>query len=310
MLSRTAESLYWMARYIERADAMARLIEMGHRIAMLPNTDDGHDDDWRSVVAAAGCVDSVDTQTDVGANVISGLTIDRSNPSSIVSCFAAARSNGRAVRTALTRQMWESLNDGWLHLNSLDDRALARDLPDRLDWVKNQCALLRGAADGSMLRDEGWQFYRLGMFAERADMTLRLLDVKYFVLLPETDVVGGGRDHHQWTSVLHATSALRAFHWAYQGDYSPWLIADFLLLNKSFPRSLIFAYEQLGGHLDQLAQLHGERHVCHDIVGETIAALSGTDVDGIFQKGLHEFLSKMIGANFRLTTAIAEAYDF
>jgi uncharacterized alpha-E superfamily protein len=141
-------------------------------------------------------------------------------------------------------------------------------------------------------------------------MTLRLLDVKYFVLLPETDVVGGGRDRYQWTSVLMATSALRAYHWAYRGDYSPWRIVDFLLLNKSFPRSVAFCAEEVALRLDRLAGVYGETKPCHATADETLRLLSEIEIGEVFQQGLHEFLTERIRDNTRLSNEIAEAYYF
>jgi uncharacterized alpha-E superfamily protein len=168
------------------------------------------------VVGAAICrTRASDTQ------IISHLLLDRENRSSIQSCIAQARANAKAIRTALTADMWEALNDHWRLLEALDAEEAIADLPVWLDWAKQRAAAFRGAAETSLLRNEGYIFLRLGEYVERAEMTLRLLDVKYYVLLPETDVVGGGRDFHQWTSVLRATSAVRAYHHVYRGDYTP-----------------------------------------------------------------------------------------
>ena len=308
-LSRTAADLFWMARYLERGEAMARLVEMGQRMAMLPGASDGHTE-WTSVIAAAGCAGHFEgSEVDPDRAVI-GLITDRSNPSSIFSCIERARHNARSVRTALTTQAWETLNETWLRLGDLTEAQVLRELPQTLDWVKGRCAQFRGAADATMLRDDRFDFGRLGTFIERADMTLRLLDVKYYVLLPETEVVGGGRDRHQWTSVLMATSALRAYHWAYRGDYSPWRIVDFLLLNQSCPRSLAYCYSEIVTLLDRLARSYGERHPCHYTAMETVAILDDVDVGQIFSEGLHEFLVAAVARNNRLSNQIAEAYHF
>ena len=243
MLSRAAQSLYWMGRYMERADATARLIEMGHRMTMLPGSNEM--EEWRSVALASGSAMGL-AKTDAEitpSSVIYRLLIDGDNPSSIRSCLSAARANGRAIRTALTQDTWEALNDGWRQLGEVDAETARRSLSALLEWTKNRTSAFRGAAENSLLRNDGYFFLRLGGLMERADMTLRLLDVKYYVLLPETDVVGGGRDYHQWTSVLRATSALRAYHHVYKGDYSPWGIADFLILNAIFPRSVSYCYQ-------------------------------------------------------------------
>ncbi|MEM1315384.1 MAG: alpha-E domain-containing protein [Pseudomonadota bacterium] len=311
MLSRTAENLFWMARYMERAESTARLIEMGQRMASLPGA--GERDEWRSVVASCGCSERFKDENRVTEfDAVTALVLDEDSAASIRACLAQARANGRAVRTALTREMWEALNDGWRKLETVptDGPSLRRELPNLLEWTKTRNAVLRGAAETGMLRNDGWDFMRLGGFIERADMLLRLLDVKYFVLLPETEVVGGGRDHHQWTSVLHATSASRAFHHVYRGDYAPWKIADFLLLNRAFPRSLIHCYREIGRHLDRVARRYGRRHECHSTANLMIARLEDAGMGELFQQGLHEFVEEAIGVNNRLSNEISRAYHF
>lgn len=309
MLSRSAENLYWMARYMERAGATARLIEMGQRIAMLPRA--YSQDEWRSVAMAAGAADLFDNMAVVDETaVVQTLLLDKENPSSIRSCLERARSNARAVRTALTRDLWEALNEGWRTLEGIDLATAQRDLPALLDWVKQRNALFRGAATSSMLRSDRFDFIMVGAHVERAEMTLRLLDVKYYVLLPETDVVGGARDHHQWTSVLHATSAMRAYHHVYMGDYSPWKIADFLILNRAFPRSVAFCYEQIATHLGRIARTYGARHTCNDIATRVIAELDDQNMGDVFQTGLHEFIQDLLATNSRLNGEIYAAYHF
>jgi uncharacterized alpha-E superfamily protein len=305
MLSRTAQNLFWMGRYIERADATARLIEMGRRMAMLP----GANEEWRSVALACGCGDAL-PEVASDSEIIAYLLLDRENRSSIQSCIAQARANAKAIRTALTADMWEALNDHWRLLEALDADEAISDLPVWLDWAKQRAAAFRGAAETSLLRNEGYVFLRLGEYVERAEMTLRLLDVKYYVLLPETDVVGGGRDFHQWTSVLRATSAVRAYHHVYRGDYTPWGIAEFLVLNTTFPRSANFCYRALARHLDELAILYGERHDCHEIVTDMVARLERCDIQTLFQTGLHEFIGDAIQVTNRLSAEISRAYHF
>ena len=307
MLSRTAENLYWLGRYVERAESTARLIEMGRRMVMLPSAMDN--DEWRSVILASGTVVpavSADRQTERDAVRVLLLSMD--NPSSIRMCLTKARANGRAIRTALTQEMWEALNDGWRQLEGTGETAACRDLPQLLDWVKRRTSALRGAAETGMLRNDGFDFFRLGGYLERADMMLRLLDVKYYVLLPETEVVGGSRDHHQWTSVLHANSAARAYHHLYRGDYSPWKISDFLILNKDYPRSLAFSYGRIGEHLDNLSRRYGSRHDCHALANQIIARLDDLGMGEIFQLGLHEFIQNGLAQNVRLSSEIGRAY--
>lgn len=306
LLSRTAESLYWLGRYVERAESTARLIEMGYRMAMLPGSFTR--DEWRSVAAAAGCVDLFEDGPITEAAIVRTLLLDKENPSSVRACLERARANGRSVRTALTVQVWEALNDGWRKLELMDAQTAQRDLPAVLDWVKARGSLVRGSAAGTMLRDESYHFLTLGGHLERAGMTLRLLDVKSYVLLPETEVVGGGRDHYQWTSVLYATSAVRAYHHVYRGNYSPGRIADFLILNRLFPRSVAFCYHEIGQVLDMLAQGHGEVHDCNRTAARMIEDMGGLQMGQIFRIGLHEFVLETIGRTNRLGAEIYDAY--
>jgi len=309
MLSRAAENLFWMGRYMERADATARLIEMGHRMAMLPGSNE--QEEWRSVALASGAAMDIAEKSSISAeSVIKRLLLDSEERSSIRACLTAARANGRAIRTALTQDMWEALNDGWRQLGDVDAETARRNLPSLLEWTKNRTAAFRGAAEISLLRNDGYFFLRIGGLLERADMTLRLLDVKYYVLLPETDVVGGGRDYHQWTSVLRATSALRAYHHVYKGDYSPWGIADFLILNATFPRSVSYCYQAIQRFLADLAELYGETHPCQEIAAEMVERLKQLEIEELFQSGLHEFISDAINTTRRLSYEISRAYHF
>ncbi|MEM6934491.1 MAG: alpha-E domain-containing protein [Pseudomonadota bacterium] len=309
MLSRTAEHLFWMARYMERADCTARLIEMGTRMTMLPGAHDH--EEWRSVSKACGAGEHFKDEVRITEDkILATLMLDGENASSIRACMDRARANGRAVRTALTRDMWETLNEGWRRLEGIDTRSAHRELPVLLDWVKARAALFRGAVATSMLRNDGFDFVNLGGNLERADMTLRLLDVKYWVLLPETDVVGGGRDHHQWTSVLHATSAMRAYHQMYRGDYAPWKIADFLILNRAFPRSVAFCYDQINNSLNRLSEAYEEEHDCHRTVRTMTKNLARREMGELFRDGLHEFIHDGIRATRRLNAEISSAYHF
>lgn len=308
MLSRTAESLFWMSRYLERAEGAARLIEMGQRMTMLPGAGRG---EWRSVVAASGAGAQFDPQERITEPmIVDRLLLSPDDPFSIRHCLNRARDNAKAARTAVTREMWEALNDGWRRLEMVDSAAAMRELPVLLEWVKTRAAVFRGATETSMLRDDGYFFLRIGGHIERADLTLRLLDVKYYLLLPEADVVGGGRDHHQWATVLHATSALRAYHRVYRGDFSPSRIADFLILNRRFPRSLAYGYSEIGRYLTFLGNAHGQRHQCHHTASEMIARLADTEMGELLSSGLHEFITDAVAHNNRLSSEFARAYHF
>ncbi|AUW58479.1 alpha-E domain-containing protein [Sphingobium sp. SCG-1] len=309
MLSRTAENLYWMARYMERAESTARLLTMGQRMAILPGAH--HRDEWRSVVRATGCEENFPADAHVRESEVVGyLMLDPENPSSIRSCLARARANGKSARTMLTQDMWEALNEGWRKLDSYDLAEARQQLPSLIDWVKTRAMTFRGAAESGQLRNEGHDFLRTGAALERAQMTLRLLDVKYYVLLPETEVIGGNRDHYQWTSVLHALSGSRAYHHVYGGAYTPWQITDFIMLNRLFPRSVAYCYDQLAYRLNRLAGWHDVRGKPHDTVQQMVAGLESIDSGEIFRRGLHETVQSGIASTDRLALEIAEAYHF
>lgn len=308
MLSRSAENLFWLARYMERAESTARLIEMGRRMTLLPGPADR--DEWRTVARVGGALPFVGEGPATESAVVNLLLLRDDNPSSIRSSLLRARSNAKSVRTALTQQMWEILNDGWRRLDDVDEAGALRDFYALLEWVRTLAATFRGAADASMLRDDRYDFLRLGGLIERADITLRLLDVKYHVLLPETEVVGGGRDYHQWTSILGALSGMRAFHHLYKGDFSPWKITDFLILNRAFPRSVAFCHEEIVEHLNSLAAHYDVEQKCASTAWNSLVRISRIGPGEVFRSGLHEFIVETISVNNRLAEEIAEDFHF
>jgi uncharacterized alpha-E superfamily protein len=309
MLSRTAENLFWMARYMERAESTARLLTMGQRMAILPGAT--MRDEWRSVVKVTGCEELFGTGVAIReGDIVEHLLLSPDNPSSIRSCLTRARANGKSVRTALTQEMWEALNEGWRKLETYNAADARRDMAELIDWVKVRAMIFRGATESGHLRNEGHDFVRMGGALERAQMTLRLLDVKYYVLLPETEVIGGHRDHYQWTSVLHALSGSRAYHHVYGGSYSPWQITDFLMLNRQFPRSVLYCFDQLAYRLQRLAHWHGKRTASNERSEEMVAALAKLSSGEIFSHGMHEIIQRKLVQCNKLGFEIAEAYHF
>jgi uncharacterized alpha-E superfamily protein len=314
MLGRTASSLFWMSRYFERAENMARLLEVGHRISLMPGRVEGHRDEWRSTLLSAGCEQGyMQKHKDVTAEeVIHYLVFDDSNPSSIRSVVRTARNNGRAVRTALTRDVWESINATWNELVLIKPADLTKDrLPVFLDWIKQRSMAFRGAILGTMLRNENYYFSQLGNFIERADNTARILDVKYFILLPKPTDVGSDLDAYQWALILRSVSAHRAYRWFYRdSNYKPWLVAEFLILREEMPRSLLFSYQWINIALNGLAGLHGKSYGCHDRAAEMAAKLRNGKMQEIFQSGLHEYVQDFINGNNALSQDIARTYNF
>ncbi|TPE46557.1 alpha-E domain-containing protein [Amaricoccus solimangrovi] len=314
MLSRTAENLYWLARYMERADTMARLLEVGYRMALMPSAGAGYRNEWASLIAAAGSSEGFEAKFGDEfrqRDVETWLFYDRENSSSVLSCVETARQNGRAVRTALTSEMWDALNGAYLELRELERQPRTDDLlPQLCDWTKRQSALLRGSTEGTHLQNDGYDFLNLGYHIERADNTARLLDVKYYVLLPTLDMVGGTVDTYQWTTLLRALSAFRSFHWAYGSEYSPRKISHFLILNRACPRSLLHCHDKVSFHLNRLANAYGRTTCAHERMRGALAELTDMDLDAIIDAGLHEFLTRFIHQNAALGQDVADGYLF
>ena len=311
LLGRTANGLYWMNRYIERAENMARLLDAGLRMALTRS--ENAEEEWTSVVVSAGAEEAFRVRHSefTVATVSDFLLRDTGNPSSVMSSIETARSNARMVRTALTRETWESINEAWMALKRMLGGPIdGRDLPKVLDAIKRETALIRGTFFGTMLRNEIFDFSQLGTFVERADNTARILDVKYYVLLPSISWVGSSLDNYQWESILRSVAAHRSYRWVYEADYRPTNIADYLILNGRMPRSLAFCYRNIAESLHFLSEAYGARHPCNDAADKTLAKLRVGSIKDILDTGLHEFLDGFIFDNNRLGDQVAESFRF
>ncbi|SNT00440.1 alpha-E domain-containing protein [Sphingopyxis indica] len=311
MLGKTAGALFWMARYLERSENNARLIDAGFRIALTrwqtaPS-------EWKSILGTAGVDQAFMAAHDdySSARVVDFLLRDPANPSSIVSLLKRARDNARTARTALTREVWEAVNTSWMTLTGLLRRQVREDdLPDVLAAIRQQNAQVRGVLAGTMLRDDGYNFARLGTFLERADNTARILDVKYYLLLPSVAHIGSSIDNVQWETILRSVSAHRAYRWLYGAEISALKIAEFLILYRQMPRSLAFCCDKMQDNLDWLQRGYGEeteagrmaRTICRDKLSAPIQS--------IFDGGLHEYLRGFLTANAMLAQQIERDYRF
>src|SRR5246127_5407211 len=311
MLSRTADNLYWLARYVERAEYLARILEVTQRLATLPLAYVGPTNEWESAVATAGCAAAVSSLYPEAneETVIDFLCFSDANPSSIRNCFEVARTNARAVRTALTVEMWDAINGAWLELKRFGNGPPSREEFMRfLRWVQENSLRFDGSAYRTMLRNDAYWFSRLGVYLERADNTARILDVKYHLLLPANERVGGPLDYFQWAAILRSVSALTAYHWVYRESVKPWLIADLIILRDELPRSLASCYQNLVQNLDYIARAYGRQGPAQRRGGGVRAQLENSRMDEIFQQGMHEFISEFIDNNNRLGAAITEQY--
>jgi len=316
MLARSADNLFWVARYIERADFSARMIDAALRLAALPKAYGGDENEWTSPLGAVGNLTLFQQlyEKQDQDSVFAFLAFDRQNPSSIRNCIANARRAARAVRTALTLEMWESINSAWLELRRIESERdaqhpMSREEVDRfLDFVKAISRDFDGAAYRTMLRDDAYWFNRIGLYVERADNTARILDVKYHVLLPQSEEVGGTLDYFQWTAILRSVSALTAYHWVYRESVKPWLVTDLLVQRHEMPRSLVSCYENLAHYLDSIGERYGRQGPAQRLARSIHTTLVNSRREDIFQNGLHEFVTDFIANNNKLGVTLAEQY--
>jgi uncharacterized alpha-E superfamily protein len=313
MLSRTAANLYWTGRYVERADFVARLLDATARLSGLPSTYGGDPTAWSGALAAAG-VDEAFAEAHgepVDAAVIRYLTVEEGNPSSICNCIEHARGNARSVRTALTREAWEAINNAWHEVQRLRGQELSpSQVREFTEAVQRAVAMFDGAAQRTMLRDDAYWFLQLGAAVERADNTARLLDVKYHLLLPRDEPVGGSLDYFQWATILRTVSANTAYRWIYRDTVKPWRVADLLIFNERMPRSLACCYEAIVELLDYLGVDSGRRGPAHRQASQIRLQLRESDVQRVFASGLHEFVEQFLVDNNQLGQAIAEQFAF
>ena len=311
MLGKTAGGIYWMFRFLERSENTARLIEAGFRIALTRSKDPVSE--WKSVLTAAGVRTNYDQKYDsyTAAHALDFLLRDTDNPSSVISSIENARTNARMVRTALTTEVWEAVNESWMALKAaLKNPVTETKLPAVLGEIRRHTALVRGAVHGTMLRNDIFDFTQIGIALERADNTARIIDVKYYTLLPSASFVGSTLDNVQWETILRSVSAHRSFRWLNNDDISPSSIADFLIFDSRFPRSLSFCSRLLEDNLGYLAKDYNARMPCHDMIDAQRERLRGHNISSVFDEGLHSFITSFIHENNALGLQIEQDYRF
>lgn len=311
MLGRTASGLFWMMRHLERVENTARLIDAGFRMSLTRAR--SMRSEWESVLTTAGTKDAYLEQHDrfKTDQVVAFMIGNKDNPGSLYRSMAAARENARMTRTALTRDVWEAINDAWLDLAAAFRAGNYRtDLPDLLSRIRQHTAQVRGTINGTMLRNDIYRFVVLGILIERADNTARILDTKYYVLLPSSASVGSSLDQVQWEMILRSASAERSFHWLHGGDINPTAIVDFLVHDVRLPRSIAYCYDEIIATLTDLETEYGERKPCHDFAAKHEAHITNSTSDLIIGSGLHEFLIDFITRNAALSEMIETDYRF
>jgi uncharacterized alpha-E superfamily protein len=299
MLCRTANDLYWMARHIERAENTARLLDVTYKMSLLPYeaVEPGlaWAEPWAVPLITSGLATAFyERFPQLSAeHVLRYMILDGSNPSSIFCCLRSARESARAVRGAITSEMYEDLNSAWLDIRGQDyERVQGAGVSEFLGWVKMRSHLFRGVTFGTMLRDEAYHFIRLGTHIERADNTARILDVKYHTLLPSAAEVGGAVDYYQWGALLRSVSGFESYRKIYSDVITPRRVAELLILREDMPRSLHSCMSFINDTLSVLCPDSSKE--IRRSSGELHARLHFARTDDIIELGLHEYLMEFL----------------
>jgi uncharacterized alpha-E superfamily protein len=309
MLARTAANLYWIGRYMERAEFTTRLIEATIRLDSLsPHTEST--DTWASALAVVGAgpmTDGGGAVTSTGARAYLSLDVD--NPNSVKSCVGRARDNARAARNRLSQEVWEAINRAWMTLGNRTNPGGIQATVDMIEEVKAETRGFEGALQ-HMLRTEANWFMRLGTMVERADNTARLLDVKYYLLLPQGQGVGGALDRDQWMTILHVVSGQGAYRLIYKQALQAWLVADLLIYRRELPRSLASCTARTVALLGRIGNVSGRQGEADRLARRRFDLLEGTTIDTLIKRGMHESLQEFIANNAELDRAIARQFRF
>jgi uncharacterized alpha-E superfamily protein len=308
MLSRTADHLFWMARYTERAENTARMLDVNIQTQLLPQSIEAAEQSWRAVLGISELLPAFDEKYGILSrkDVLDFMVSDPMNPSSIVSCLTSARENARAVRGTLTTEVWETQNTTWLDMAGLlKDGILERDPSEFFEWVKHRSHLSRGVTIGTMLKDEAFYFIRLGTFLERADNTARLLDVKFHGADGE-QFDASEMDYYHWAAVLRSVSAFETYRKTYRDVITPERVAELLILRGEMPRSLMACMTEV---VNNLAQVHNDvSRETERFAGRLHAGLRFNSIDDIMQRGLHDYLTEFLEQVYALGNRVS--HDF
>ncbi|MDR3402498.1 MAG: alpha-E domain-containing protein [Chthoniobacter sp.] len=315
MLSRVADSLYWLARYIERAENNSRILDVNLQVTLDDENsgEEGDKIDWEPILATLEdqkLFHSLYAVTNA-ETVCEFVTFAKENPGSIRSCVAAARENARTVREYISSEMWERINSLYLWLNSAEARQLfAVSAIDFYRHVVDYSHQFHGTTAATLTHGEGWDFLQIGKYLERADSTSRLLDLKYHILLPRGEKVGGNVDTVQWQAVLKSCSAFEAYRKIYTGQVTPWTVAEFILLHDSFPRSIRFCVEGVDAALHRISGCPRSQFTteAERLSGKLCSDLNYATIGDVFKKGLHQYLDGIQLRLIEISTAMNAEY--
>ena len=307
MLSRTADHLFWMSRYIERAESLARLLDVTWQMSLVPQSLEAANQNWNAIIALNSLEEKfADRYSAVNAeNVLRFMVSDTGNHASILSCLRLTRENAHAVRGTITSEMWETMNSTWLEAREKSFEQIANaGVGEFFDWVKMRSPLSRGTTLGTLLQDEAYHFIRLGTLLERADNTARILDVKYHVLRPQGDE--GATDFYQWGALLRSVSAFEVYRKAYRDVITPERVAELLILRSDMPRSLHFCLNGVVKNLDLIANRQsGETQ---RQAGLLHAQLHYARIEDILEHGLHEYLTDFMDRIYTLGDGVSKNF--
>ena len=311
MLGKTANGLYWMCRYLERAETTARLVHTAYRISLTRSNN--LQEQWVSVMKTAGMDDlfRAHNGNSVVDNSINWMLRSSNNPSSVLSSISQARSNARLVRNALTAIVWAAINRAFIDIKQkLARRVSERNLPEVLELISDRIRSINGAIEGTMLRNEIFNFMRLGTFIERADSTARIIDVRYYVLLPSLNAVGSSLDNVQWDIILRSISAKGGFRMEYGSSAGAREITEFLVLKKTMPRSLNFCVSKLRQNLHYLQTEQAKHTPAFQKAIQIEENYMGFTTEALFKFGLHEYIQKIIASLIDLSSQIEADFRF
>ena len=310
MLSRIADSMYWMARYLERAGETARLMEINLLYLVEAEEDMGEEDKWRPILQINSSEPLYDEQFGDGSintpRVLQFISAGRTNPSSIRTCLRLFRENARVARDRISKEMWEAVNEIWMRFDERLKGPLSAERAGALFVdLRNQVARFNGLVASTMMRGEAYAFYQLGGCFERADMTARTLDVKYHIILPDLSMVGSALDYYQWAALLKSLSGFEAFRRNYHSAFMPGDVAEFVVLNREFPRSIVFSV----GHMERALGIIGleQKDATRTAFAALSAMVNGTSQQ-LFAEGLHEYLEGLLGRLAGFHAALAEDF--
>ena len=307
MLSRTADHLFWMSRYMERAENLARLLDVTYQMSLVPQSEEAANQSWNAIIALNSLEETYAARYDVvnGENVLKFMVCDPDNYASIYSCLRAARENAHAVRGTLTTEMWETINATWLEAREKSFEQISNaGIGEYFEWVKLRSSLTRGTTLGTLLQDEAYNFIRLGTLLERADNTARILDVKYHGLDPQGEEVA--TDFYQWGALLRSVSGFEVYRKVYRDVITPERVAELLILNEDMPRSLQFCMKGVLKNLNLIANRQSAE--TQRQAGLLEAQLRYGRLEDILAQGLHEWLTDFMDRIYLLGDGIS--HDF